>query len=80
MTRSHAFTWKSIWRVKVPSRVAFFTWRAARGKILTMDNFRRMCKNSWELADHLLLHCSYAYNLGRNSTMHHVDYLARMES
>ena len=27
MTRgSHAFPWKSIWRVKVPSEVAFFTW------------------------------------------------------
>ena len=43
-----------------------------RGKILTLDNLRRniyivnrclMCKNSWELVGHLLLHCSYAYNL-----------------
>ena len=23
---SHAFPWKSIWRVKVPFEVAFFTW------------------------------------------------------
>ena len=44
----------------------------ARGKILTLDNLRRniyivnrccMCKNSWESVGHLLLHCSYAYNL-----------------
>ena len=43
-----------------------------RGKILTMDNLRRniyivnrccMCKNSWESVGHLLLCCSYAYNL-----------------
>ena len=46
----------------------------ARGKILTLDNLRRniyivnrccMCKNSWESVGHLLLCCSYAYNLWR---------------
>ena len=44
----------------------------ARGKILTLDNLRRniyivnrccMYKNSWESVGHLLLLCSYAYNL-----------------
>jgi hypothetical protein len=32
------FSWKSIWRVKVPAQVAFFVWIAMFGKILTMDN------------------------------------------
>jgi len=33
-----SFPWKSIWKVKVPPRVAFFVWIAALGKILTLDN------------------------------------------
>jgi len=30
--------WKSIWKVKVPLRVAFFVWTATLEKILTLDN------------------------------------------
>jgi hypothetical protein len=55
----------SIWRIKVPLRVAFFTWSAALGKILTMDNLRKrrvivvdrccMCKRNGESVD-LLSH------------------------
>ena len=33
------FPWKMVWQSKVPPRVAFFSWIAALGKILTMDNF-----------------------------------------
>jgi hypothetical protein len=29
-----SFPWRSLWKVKVPTRVAFFTWTAALGKIL----------------------------------------------
>jgi hypothetical protein len=36
-----SFPWKSIWRSKAPSRVAFFAWMAARSKILTLDNLKR---------------------------------------
>ena len=32
------FPWKSIWCVKAPKRVSFLG-RAARGRILTIDNF-----------------------------------------
>ena len=32
------FSWKSIWKQKIPSRVAFFVWIAALGKCLTFDN------------------------------------------
>ena len=52
---AQTFPWKGICRVKVPTKVAFFTWPAALGKILTMDNLQRriiivvewywMCKN-----------------------------------
>uniref|UniRef100_A0A2N9IUI4 Reverse transcriptase domain-containing protein n=1 Tax=Fagus sylvatica TaxID=28930 RepID=A0A2N9IUI4_FAGSY len=67
------FPWKSIWKVKVPPRVAFFSWTAALGKILTADNLRRrglilvswccLCKADGESVDHLLLHCAYAKEL-----------------
>lgn len=35
---SHSFPWK----VKVPSKVAFFAWTAAKGEILTLDNLSRI--------------------------------------
>jgi hypothetical protein len=64
------FPWKSIWRTKVPSKVAFFAWTAAHGKILTLDNLRKkrvividrccMCKMNGESVDHPLLHCEVA--------------------
>ena len=59
--------------IKVPPRVAFFSWIAALGKILTMDNLWKrhiavlewcfMCKRCGESVDHLLLHCPIAYEL-----------------
>ena len=30
--------WMSIWKTKVPCRVAFFVWIAALGNILKIDN------------------------------------------
>jgi hypothetical protein len=67
------FPWKSIWKVKAPPRVAFFSWTAALGKILTVDNLRQrglilvswccLCKADGETVDHLLLHCAYAKEL-----------------
>ena len=58
--------------VKAP-KLAFFTWTVAKGRILTLDNLRRrnicvvnrccMCKNDWESADHLLIHCPFASDL-----------------
>jgi hypothetical protein len=57
-----SFSWKLIWKSRVPSRVAFF---AALGKILTVGNLRRrhivvldwccVCKCDGESVDHLLL-------------------------
>ena len=58
---------------KVPTKVSFFIWTMALGKILTVDNLRRrklvavdwcyMCKRSGEIVDHLFLHCPVAQEL-----------------
>jgi hypothetical protein len=40
-SKQSSFMWKSIWKVKVPPRVAFFVWTATLGKILTLDNLRK---------------------------------------
>ena len=70
---SVSFPWKSIWCVKVPKRVAFFLWIAARGGILTIDNLVKknlplvnwccLCRCKEEIVDHLLLHCKFAHTL-----------------
>ena len=64
------FPWKSIWMVKVPSKMVFFVWTAGLLKILIVNNLHKrhilivdwccMCKCSGEFIDHLLLHCSMA--------------------
>ena len=38
---TQSFPWRSIWKQKVPSRVAFFVWTATLGMILTIDNLCR---------------------------------------
>ena len=68
-----SFPWKSVWKAKVPTRVAFFTWTAALERILTVDNLRNrrviivdwccMCKDHGESVNHLLLHCIVAQEL-----------------
>ena len=67
------FPWKSIWKQKIPSRVAFFVWTTALGKCLTIDNLRKrkvcildwcyLCKCNSETVDHLFLHCPIALEL-----------------
>ena len=67
-----SFPWQSNWCVKVPKRVSFFLWTAARGGILTIENlvknlpFVNWCCLCWcdeEIVDHLLLHCKFAHVL-----------------
>ena len=62
-----------MWRSKIPPRVAFFSWIAALGNILTLDRLWNkgvpildwcfMCKRSRELVNHLLLNCPIAFEL-----------------
>ena len=62
-----------IWQSKVPPRVAFFSWSASFGKILTIDNLHKSCvleldrcymrKRCGESVDHPLLHCPIAWEL-----------------
>ena len=40
-TTFYGFPWKSIWKRKIPSRVAFFVWTAALGKCLAINNLRK---------------------------------------
>ena len=40
-SNDYCLLWKSIWKQKIPSRVAFFVWIAALGKCLTIDNLRK---------------------------------------
>jgi hypothetical protein len=35
------FSWKVVWKLKNPSKVSFFLWTAALGKVLTTDNLRK---------------------------------------
>ena len=68
-----SFPWRMIWHSKVPPRVAFFSWSTSLGKILTIDNLHKrrvivlnwcyMCKRCEKSVDHLLLHCSIAWEL-----------------
>ena len=67
------FPWKPVWRLNIPPRVAFFSWIAALGKILTLDRFWNkgvpimdwcyICKRSGESINHLLIHCPIAFEL-----------------
>ena len=73
LTSGIPFPWKPMWRSTIPHRVAFFSWNATLGKILTLDNLWNrgativdwcyMCKRSEESVNHLLLHCPLAFEL-----------------
>ena len=64
---SSIFPSESIWRVRVPPKVAFFSWEASWGKVLTLEQLQRrgfslanrcfLCLSEVETVDHLLLHC-----------------------
>ena len=60
--------WKQIWRVKVPQKVACFTWLLANEAVLTLDNVAKrvicsLCGKDTETMRHLLLHCNFTDQL-----------------
>jgi hypothetical protein len=67
------FPWKTIWKAKVPPRVAFLSWITSLGKALTIDNLRKrglilqnwccLCKSNGESVDHLFIHCPMATDM-----------------
>ncbi|RVW65596.1 putative ribonuclease H protein [Vitis vinifera] len=64
------FPWRIIWSSFVPSKVGFFTWEAAWGKVLTQDQLKRrgwklanrcpLCCDEEETINHILIHCPKA--------------------
>ena len=67
---AQSFPWKSIWKVKVTIKLAFFTRQLLWGKFSTLDNLHRrniivvewccMCNKAGDTVDHVLLHCDFA--------------------
>ena len=61
------FLFKNIWMASVLSKVSFFAWEAAWGKVLTLDKLQRrgwhlpnrcfLCGCVEETIHHILLHC-----------------------
>ena len=64
------FPYRLIWNSVTPPKMGIFSWEAAWGKILTLDNLKRrgvafanrcfMCEEEEETIDHLLIHCKSA--------------------
>ena len=50
------FPWKSIWKQKIPSRVAFFVWTVALGKCLMIDNLQK--RKVWILDWYYICKCN----------------------
>lgn len=66
--QSGTWPWKMVWRVKIPHKVACFSWLLAREVVLTQDTLMRrgfnlcsrcfLCGKEAETISHLFLHCS----------------------
>ena len=64
------FPYCLIWNLVIPPKIGIFTWEAAWGKVLTLDNLKRrgmafanrcfLCEEDEETIDHLLIHCKSA--------------------
>ena len=52
-SNSGHFPWIIIWISKIPSRVAFFSWSAALGRILTVD---KLWKRGINVIDWCVMH------------------------
>lgn len=67
------FPFKQVWKTKAPPRMTFFTWKACKGSILTINMLMRrgrcmvnrcyLCKMEAESCNHLLLWCPVVYRL-----------------
>jgi len=67
--------WKMIWKVKIPYKVACFTWLLAKEAVLTQDNLIKrgfhlcsrcyLCGEEAETISHLFLHCKFTVQIWR---------------
>ncbi|WMV42183.1 hypothetical protein MTR67_035568, partial [Solanum verrucosum] len=72
-SQPQTWTGKIIWRVKIPHKVACFSWLLAREVVLTQDKLMRrgvnlcsrcfLCGKEAETISHLFLHCSWTDQL-----------------
>ena len=70
LSPAHDFPHRLIWNSVVPTKMGIFSWEAAWGKILTLDNLKRrgmafanrcfLCEEDEETIHHLLIHCKSA--------------------
>jgi hypothetical protein len=72
VTSLEAFSFRTIWKGAVPSKVSALVWQLFLNRIPTKDNLRRrhilsndesdcvMCTGSTETATHLFMHCDFA--------------------
>ncbi|RVW16783.1 putative ribonuclease H protein [Vitis vinifera] len=64
------FPKSNIWVDRVPTKIAFFAWKAAWGKMLTLDRLQKrgwqlpncyfLCGCEEETVNHILIHCTVA--------------------
>ena len=62
------FPYSNVWVDKVPTKIVFFAWEAAWGKVLTLDRLQRrgwqfpnrcfLCGCEEETINHILIHCT----------------------
>ena len=64
------FPKSNVWVDRVPTKIAFFAWEAAWGKVLTLDKLQKrrwqlpnccfLCGSDEEMVNHILIHCTVA--------------------
>lgn len=69
------WSWKMIWKVNIPYKVACFTWLLAKEAVLIQDNLIKrgyqlcskcyLCGQEAETINHLFLHCNWTTQLWR---------------
>ena len=71
-SESRPFPALSIWNPLAPLKVGFFSWEVSWGKVLTLDQIKKMgkplanrcffCEKKEETLNHLLVHCPLEYS------------------
>ena len=72
-TEGAEFPYSNVWVDRVPTKIVFFAWEAAWGKVLTLDRLQRrgwqflnrcfLCGCEEETINHILIHCTVVKGL-----------------